>query len=175
MKWSESRSVLSDSATPRTIHTSRWNSPGKNTGVGSFPSSRGSSQPRDRTQVSSITGGFFTSWATREAQEYWCGQPFPSPRDLLNLRIEPRSSALQADSLTPEPPGKPKNTGVGSLSLLQQIFMTQELNQGLLHCRWLLYHLSHQESPENQRLKLYQMRYKNMTVWTNLSNRRVCV
>ena len=32
-----------------------------------FPFSRGSSQPRDRTQVSCITGGFFTSWATREA------------------------------------------------------------------------------------------------------------
>ena len=32
------------------------------------PSSRGSSQPRDRTQVSCIAGEFFTSWATREAQ-----------------------------------------------------------------------------------------------------------
>ena len=36
-----------------------------------FPFSRGSSQPRDWTQVSHIAGGFFTSWATREAQEYW--------------------------------------------------------------------------------------------------------
>ena len=35
-----------------------------------FPFSRGSSQPRDRTSVSHIAGGFFTSWATREAQEY---------------------------------------------------------------------------------------------------------
>ena len=33
-----------------------------------FPFSRGSSQPRDWTQVSCIAGGFFTSWATREAQ-----------------------------------------------------------------------------------------------------------
>ena len=38
-----------------------------------FPFSRGSSQPQDRTQVSRIAGGFFTSWATREAQEYWSG------------------------------------------------------------------------------------------------------
>ena len=38
-----------------------------------FPFSRGSSQPRDRTQVSSVAGRFFTSWATREAQEYWSG------------------------------------------------------------------------------------------------------
>ena len=36
-----------------------------------IPFSRGSSQPRDRTQVSHIAGRFFTSWATREAQEYW--------------------------------------------------------------------------------------------------------
>ena len=34
-----------------------------------FPFSRGPSQPRDRTQVSRIAGGFFTSWVTREAQE----------------------------------------------------------------------------------------------------------
>ena len=41
----------------------------QNTGVGvAFPFSRGSSQPRDQTQVSGIGGRFFTSWATREAQ-----------------------------------------------------------------------------------------------------------
>ena len=38
-----------------------------------FPFSRGSSQPRDWTQVSHIAGGFFTNWTTREAQEYWSG------------------------------------------------------------------------------------------------------
>ena len=37
-----------------------------------------------------------------------------------------------------EPQGKPKNTGVGSLSLLQQIFPSQESNWGLLHCRQIL-------------------------------------
>ena len=36
---------------------------------------------------------------------------------------------------------------MGSLSLLQGIFPTQELNQGLLHCRQILYHLNHQGSP----------------------------
>ena len=50
------------------------------------------------------------------------------------------------DSLPAEPQGKPKNPGVGSLSL-QWIFPTQELNQGLLHCRWILYQLSYQGSP----------------------------
>ena len=43
--------------------------------------------------------------------------PCPSPRDLPNPEIKPRSLALQVDSLLSEPPGKPKNTGVGSLSL----------------------------------------------------------
>ena len=38
-----------------------------------FPFSRGSFQTRDGTQVSRIASGFFTSWATREAQEYWSG------------------------------------------------------------------------------------------------------
>ena len=49
--------------------------------------------------------------------------------------IQPRSLALQADSLPAEPQEKPKSTGVGSLSLLQGNFPTQELNWGLLHCR----------------------------------------
>ena len=71
------------------------------------PFSRGSSKPRDGTQVSRSAGTFFTS----------------------------------------EPPGKPKNTGVGSLSFLQEIFPTQESNQGLLHCRQILYQLSYQGSP----------------------------
>ena len=66
---------------------------------------------------------------------------------LPNPGIEPRSPALQADSLPAEPQGEPKNAGVGSLSLLQEIFPTQELNQGLLHCRQILYQLSYQGSP----------------------------
>ena len=67
-----------------------------------FPFYRGSSQPRDWSQVSHIAGGFFTSWATREAQEYWSGWPIPSSEDLPNPQIEPGSPALQADSLPTE-------------------------------------------------------------------------
>ena len=80
-------------------------------------------------------------------QEHLSGLPCPPPGELPNPGIEPRSSTFQVDSLPSESPGKPKNTGVGSLSLLQGIFPTQELNWGLLHCRQILYHLSHQESP----------------------------
>ena len=66
-------------------------------------------------------------------------------RDILHPGIEPRSPVLQVDSLPAEPQKKPENTGVGSLSLFQGIFLTQGLNQGLLHCRWI--QLSHKESP----------------------------
>ena len=93
--------------------------------------SRGSSQARDRTQVSRIAGRRFNLWATREAQkkvkvkslsrvqlfvtpwiaahqaplsmgfsmqEYWSGLPFPSPGDLPDPGIKPRSRALQPDA-----------------------------------------------------------------------------
>ena len=65
-----------------------------------FPFSRGSSQPRDWTQASHIAGGFFISWATREAQGYWSGWPILSPADLPNPGVEPGSPALQVDSFT---------------------------------------------------------------------------
>ena len=60
--------------------------------------------------------------------------------------IEPRCLTLQVDSLPAESQGKPKNTGVGNLFLLQWIFLTQELKQGLPHCRQILYQLSFQGS-----------------------------
>ena len=72
-----------------------------------FPFSRGSSQPRDPTQVSGTPGRFFTSWATREAQEYWSGWPIPSPADLPHPEIQLGSPSLQVDSLPAELPGKP--------------------------------------------------------------------
>ena len=56
---------------------------------------------------------------------------------------QPRSPTLQVESLPAEPQGKPTNTGMGSLSLLQWIFPTQEWNQGLQHCRWILYQLNY--------------------------------
>ena len=75
--------------------------------------------------------------------DYWSGWSFSSPGDLPNPEIEPRSPALWVDSLAAEPQVKPKNTGVGSLSLFQRIFPTQQSNWGLLPCRWILYQLSY--------------------------------
>ena len=76
---------------------SPWNSPGsQSTGGASCSLSRESSQPRDQTQVSRIAGGFFTSWATREAQREGrrgCNQRHldpsaccPSPHQVGGLR-----------------------------------------------------------------------------------------
>ena len=61
------------------------------------------------------------------------------------------------DSLPADLQGKPKNTGVGSLSLPQQIFPTQESNQDLLHCRRILYQLSYKEnSLSSAKLTVYK-------------------
>ena len=68
------------------------------------PFSRGSSQPRDPTQVSCMAGRFITIRATREAQEYWSGFPIPSPGEVPHQEIEPGSPALQADSSPAELP-----------------------------------------------------------------------
>ena len=67
-------------------------------------------------------------------QEYWSGLLCPPPGDLPDPGTEPMFPALPVDTLPSEPPGKSKNTGVGTL--LQGIFP----NQGLLHCRQVLYH-----------------------------------
>ena len=75
--------------------------------------SRASACSRDQTRVSFIADRFFiaTLWAVvRQAprsmgfsrQEYWSGLPFPSPGDLPNPGVEPRSPALEADALTSE-------------------------------------------------------------------------
>ena len=63
------------------------------------------------------------------------------------------SSSIVSDCLRPHGLHRPwnspgQNTGVHRLSFLQQIFLTQELNPGLLHCRKILYHLSHQRNPK---------------------------
>ena len=80
-------------------------------------------------------------------QEFWTGFSRPPPGDLPIPGVVPRSPAFQADSLPSELSEIPKNPGVGSLSRLKRIFLTQKLNQDLLHCRQVLYHLSYQRLP----------------------------
>ena len=136
-------------------------------------SSRGSSWPRDQTCITSISctaGGFFTTEPSGNPSFVLCvcsvTQSCPTLCDLMDSSLpdysihgilqarilewvafsfsrecsQPRSPTLQADSSL----GKPMNTGVGSLFLLQRIFLTQESNPGFLHCWQILYQLSHQ-------------------------------
>ena len=72
---------------------------------------------------------------------------FAFSRGFSQPKNQTQVSHIAGDSLPAEPQGKPKNTREGSLSLLQRIFPTQESNRGLLHCRRILYQLSHQGSP----------------------------
>ena len=81
-----------------------------------------------------------------------------------NPGTEYKSPELQVNSLLSEPPEKPMNNGVGSLSLLQGIFPIQESNWGLLHCRQILYQLSYQGSPSLLTGKL------NAKSWTDLTS-----
>jgi len=96
-----------------------------------------------------------------QARILYFGLLYPPPGDLSNSGIKPRSPALQAYSSPAEPLGKPRNTGVGSLSLLQGIFLTQELNWGLLHFRWILYQLSYQGSPYDPGIHCWLYTQKN--------------
>ena len=107
-----------------------------------MPSSRGSFF-RDQTCISCsswIAGRFFTA------------EPTGKPTGYITLKSENHS--VVSDSLQPHglcsPWNSPgQNTGVSSLSLLQWIRPTQGSNPGLPHCRWILYQLSYQGSPDN--------------------------
>ena len=60
---------------------------------------------------------------------------FPFSREFSQPRDQTQVSRIAGNSLPAEPPGKPKKIGVGRLSLLQHIFLTQESNWDPLHCR----------------------------------------
>ena len=68
-------------------------------------------------------------------QEYWSGLPFPSPGDLPDPGIEPRSPAFQADALTSEPPGKHQRIDAFKLVLgntLESPLDSKEIKQSIL-------------------------------------------
>ena len=70
----------------------------------------------------------------------------PSSRGFSHTEIKSRFPTLQVDSLPSKPPGKPKNNGVGSPSLLQGISLTQVSTQGLLYCRRSFCQLNYQRN-----------------------------
>ena len=66
-----------------------------------------------------------------------------------------------------------QNTWVGSLSLLQEIFPTQGLNPGLLHCRWIIYQLTHKGSPRI--LKWVAYPFSSGSSWPRNQTRASCI
>ena len=136
---------MSDSLQPYGIHRP-WSSLGQNTtGVGHLPLLQGIFPAQGPNSGLLHCRQILYQLSHQGSPRIWEWVAYPFSRGLPDLRIEPGSPALQVDSLPAEPSGKPKNTGVGSLSILQ------ELNQGLLHCRWILYQLSYQGSPYRPR------------------------
>ena len=162
--WRESHSVVSNSLWLQGLY-SPWNSPGQNTGIDSISLLQGIFLTRESNRrllhwrwiLYQLSYGGSTKKCVCicdisnyiaypemlvtiqsiefSRPEYWSTKSFPSSGDLPNPGTEPRSSALQAGSLPAELQGKPQNTEVGNLSLLQGIFLTQESNRNLLYCR----------------------------------------
>ena len=74
---------------------------------------------------------------------------------LKRLKVKVKVKVSQSCLTLCDPMGSPwnspdQNTGVGSCSLLQGMFLTQESNQGLLYCRWILYKLCYQGSSQDR-------------------------
>ena len=127
----ESCSVVSDSLQPHGLYTP-WNSPGQDTGVGSFSPLQGIFPTQGSNPHLLHFKWLLYYWATKESGSESC--------------------SVVSDSLQPHGLYSPwhspgKNTGVGSLSLIQGISLTQGLNPGLPHCRQILYQLSHKGNP----------------------------
>ena len=91
-------------------------------------------------------------WCPRESHLRCQDTVLSEDSPKLASRAASESSSVVSDSLKPygldSPWNSPgQNTGVGSCSLFQGIFPTQGAKPGLLHCRWLLYQLTHQGRP----------------------------
>ena len=83
----------------------------------------------------------------------WIAVPFS--KGIFQPRGWTQVSYIAGGFLPAESPEKPKNTGMGSLSLLQWIFPTQESNWGLLHCWQILYQLSYHGIPSIPKPNFY--------------------
>ena len=82
-------------------------------------------------------------------QEYWSGLPFPSPGDLPNPGIEPRSLALQADFLPSEPPGKTYVMYIlAPIFVVVVVFFRDRMNQAILLHRYI--HRNYKENPSER-------------------------
>ena len=150
----ESHSVVSDSLWPHGLNPAKllcpWTSPGQNTPVGSCFLLQGSSQPSNWTR--SLTLQVDSSQTEPPGMPMVCAQKAAVNRSewvksLSRVRLCDSMDCSLTRFLHPwDFPGK--KTGVSCHFLLQEIFPTQGLNPGLLHCRQTLYRLSHQGRSE---------------------------
>ena len=127
---------MSDSLRPHGLY-SPWNSLGQNTEVGSL-----SLLQKNLPDPGMNPGLPHCRWILYQLSQKGSPRTLeyvanPFSRGSSQPRDRTRSPALRADSLPAEPQGKPKSAGEGSLSIFQWMFPTQELNRGLLHCRWI--------------------------------------
>ena len=168
---SESRSVVFDSCDSMDYSLSgslvHEDTPGKNIGVachfpspGNLPNS--GIEPRSpEMQADSLPTELQgkPSWTVYSLElsrpEYWSARilewvAFPFSRESSQPRNGSQVSRIAGGTLPAESQRKPKKTAVGGLSLLQRIFLTQESNLSLLHCRQILYQLSYEGSPQRK-------------------------
>ena len=86
----------------------------------------------------------------------------------MNPFVQQKSESVSCSVMS----NSSQNTGVGCHSLLQGIFLTQGLNPGLLHCRLILYHLSHQGSPKETINKVKRKSTQWEKIFANKANNK---
>ena len=130
-------------------------------------------KPMDCSLSGSSVHGIFKARILEWVAVSWSGQLFPSPGDLPNPGFEPRSPALQADSLPAEPPQKTQKYWNGQPIPSPGIFPTQKLNWHFLLHRHILYQLGSQGSPSSYILKLIKILLLshsiNISLYTHIS------
>ena len=158
-----SLSVVSDSLQPHGLQHARFSCPSPSPRASSnscplswwcHPTISSSVVPFSCLQSFLASGSFLESALCIRWPKYWrfmcinldvwgkvllfsCG--WKETHSVVSRSLQPHGLYSPCNS-----PGQ--NTGVGSLSRLQGLFLTQESNWGFLHCRWILYQLSYQEA-----------------------------
>ena len=132
----ESHSVVSDSLQPHRLQPFRllgpWNSPGQNTGV-AYPFSRGSSRPRNWTQVSCIAGWCFTIWATREVWSQFQEANFKRSAVLTLSKVQKHLKDIPLHKLLKQCQSKPtwESPHVAQYNLHQKGLLKRSPAEGL--------------------------------------------
>ena len=116
------------------------------------------SREADESEVTQSCPTLVTPWTVAyqappsmefSRQEYWSGLPFPSAGNLPNPGIKPTSLTLQVILYQLNHQESPRKLEWVGYPFFQHIFLTQESNWDLMHCRYILYQLSYQGCPNS--------------------------